>query len=94
MTPTHAVKHLFCSKNPTKSTLEHADRHSLQVHVLYIWHTWSLPVCFQERKKIWSNLSPGGRGQFSYPDPGLPRVTGDEDVFKKVPRIPSLIIYF
>jgi hypothetical protein len=45
----------------------------------------SFPHVLQERQRTWNMLSPGGRGQFLYPDPGKPRSDGDEAEFKKVP---------
>lgn len=39
----------------------------------------------EERRKTWSTLSPGGRGQFTYPDPRQPRKPDDEGEFKKEP---------
>lgn len=39
----------------------------------------------EERQRVWSSLSPGGRGQFNCPDPGLPRQPGDEHLFKQDP---------
>lgn len=37
----------------------------------------------KERQRTWNMLSPGGRGQFLYPDPGKPRSDGDEAEFEK-----------
>lgn len=46
--------------------------------IAYAW------TCVQKRQSTWNGLSPGGRAQFLYPDPGKPRSEGDEGQFKQV----------